>query len=704
MSKQDVNRASHTLIAVLVCSALAAGQSNSAAGNQKADAGVSFNFERVKAGKKLDGLLTVASETVSYSESGNSTTAPPLQCSEFLAGISLKQDNGEALLVLPTKWGSQAMRSDAGEGLSTEAILRRLKAECANPGTAHEMAYSEGISYPVAWLDHGRGRSRMKRSVGAVSVRRFSVTYSDTKYTSRNASYSCSDPHLATPRDAASCKDCLAVAGQEYAFKSADATVRSTAIFQGVKNACAAQEAGHRTELEAEARREALRQEEEARRRAAETARHVAEFRGAVRSAVRSAEEIEPFSSIRSGFDPNGPGGGYWQPTLKLPGADKCALLNSPASQNANVAAWTFACRFTSGWPSSSDFGEEVMAKSVEAALGLPYSAGEGIARMKTLFFSNPVKPTWRLYVARIDGDTVGLSIVAAQVGTAQPISATADWNVLAPMMLLAEPRCQEYKQREDERSRRQNEIKALVSEVNDLQRRSQEAMAEATAADQRAISNCSGGTGFLGGLKAVACFADRNTSQQKQGEAQQLALTLNQKQFQMNSAQLSLATLASSQLPLGCRTDGTAIVAVPGFSSKGVALPIAPISHVAAPSELGSALSVEPTVHDVMERIRLGDHGPMPVAQRSGSRGAGLPGQTTMTITNSTAYELSVFFDGPVSTKATLAPGASHDLELKPGAFRVAGRVAAADVLPFYGEETYDSSTRYSVTFYIAQ
>jgi hypothetical protein len=301
---------------------------------------------------------------------------------------------------------------------------------------------------------------------------------------------------------------------------------------------------------------------------------------------------------------------------------------------------------------------------------------------MKTLFFSNPVKPTWRLYVARIDGDTVGLSIVAAQVGTAQPISATADWNVLAPMMLLAEPRCQEYKQREDERSRRQNEIKALVSEVNDLQRRSQEAMAEATAADQRAISNCSGGTGFLGGLKAVACFADRNTSQQKQGEAQQLALTLNQKQFQMNSAQLSLATLASSQLPLGCRTDGTAIVAVPGFSSKGVALPIAPISHVAAPSELGSALSVEPTVHDVMERIRLGDHGPMPVAQRSGSRGAGLPGQTTMTITNSTAYELSVFFDGPVSTKATLAPGASHDLELKPGAFRVAGRVAAADVL----------------------
>src|ERR1035438_8707655 len=103
--------------------------------------------------------------------------------------------------------------------------------------------------------------------------------------------------------------------------------------------------------------------------------------------------------------------------------------------------------------------------------------------------------------------------------------------------MLLAEPRCQEYKQRENERSRRQDEIKALVSDVNDLQKRSQEAMAEATAADQRAISNCSRRTGFLGGLKAVACFADRTTSQQKQGEVQQLALTFNQKQFQMNSA-----------------------------------------------------------------------------------------------------------------------------------------------------------------------
>jgi hypothetical protein len=72
------------------------------------------------------------------------------------------------------------------------------------------------------------------------------------------------------------------------------------------------------------------------------------------------------------------------------------------------------------------------------------------------------------------------------------------------------------------------------------------------------------------------------------------------------------------------------------------------------------------------------------------------------MTVENSTAYELSVFYDGPVSKKLTLAPGASQTIDLAPGAFHVAGRVSASDVLPFYGEETYAGSASYSETFYI--
>jgi hypothetical protein len=112
---------------------------------------------------------------------------------------------------------------------------------------------------------------------------------------------------------------------------------------------------------------------------------------------------------------------------------------------------------------------------------------------------------------------------------------------------------------------------------------------------------------------------------------------------------------------------------------------------------------STEPTVRDEVEKIRSGRYAPMPTAQRATVSAPAFSGRTTMTVKNSTAYELSVFFDGPVSQKLTLAPGSSQDLDLAPGTFHVAGRVAASNVLPFYGEETYSGSARYSVEFYIA-
>jgi hypothetical protein len=42
--------------------------------------------------------------------------------------------------------------------------------------------------------------------------------------------------------------------------------------------------------------------------------------------------------------------------------------------------------------------------------------------------------------------------------------------------------------------------------------------------------------------------------------------------------------------------------------------------------------------------------------------------------------------------------------VDLASGTFEVGGRVAAANVLPFYGEETYAGSASYSVKFYIGQ
>ena len=110
-----------------------------------------------------------------------------------------------------------------------------------------------------------------------------------------------------------------------------------------------------------------------------------------------------------------------------------------------------------------------------------------------------------------------------------------------------------------------------------------------------------------------------------------------------------------------------------------------------------------ELTIHDEVEDIRRLDPVPGPHAELDTAGAPAVSGRTTMNVKNSTAYELSVFFDGSVSKKLILAPGSSQDLDLDPGAFHVAGRVAAAHVRPFYGEETYAGSARYSMEFYIA-
>jgi peptidylprolyl isomerase len=126
-------------------------------------------------------------------------------------------------------------------------------------------------------------------------------------------------------------------------------------------------------------------------------------------------------------------------------------------------------------------------------------------------------------------------------------------------------------------------------------------------------------------------------------------------------------------------------------------------VSQTDSKPSLTPTAAAEPTVHDETEKIRIGPHAQMPPAQRSATSGT-VWGTTTMTVQNSTPYELTVFYDGPVSKKLILAPGASQVENLAPGAFHVAGRVSAPDVLPFYGEESYDGSANYSETFYIRQ
>jgi hypothetical protein len=312
-------------------------------------------------------------------------------------------------------------------------------------------------------------------------------------------------------------------------------------------------------EREEVARREQLEREEAVRGAQLwkeELARLAAVAESTISDALRAAGEPDPFASIRGEFDLSGSDSHQWKTNFLLPNADKCGLIKTPSTGN-DVSAWTLACTFTyfrdfhgdrADFVPASGEGYERMVKYLQRVLKLQYQPDERATNVNQVFFADPARPKWRLYVTKISESSVGVAIVAMQ--------ATAG---ASPAFPTANP-----------------------------------------------------------------------------------------------------------------------------FSAAPTAPP------------------AEPTVRDEVEKIRLEKHGAVPPAQRAATGAPAAAGRTTMTVKNSTAYELAVFFDGPVSTKLTIVPGASQDVDLAAGAFHVAGRVAA-NVLPFYGEESYAGSARYSMTFYIA-
>jgi hypothetical protein len=494
----------------------------------------------------------------------------------------------------------------------------------------------------------------------------------------------------------------LAQVGKERA--EVKAPLREPALFRGPDRTAANDRwvtflrPGEEMARRAEAEARVHRAEEE--RAAAE--QREGEFRNRILAAVQAAELPDPFSSIRGEFDLSASSSRHWKTLFQLSDAAQCNLIRTPPATPTSVSAWTLGCLFR-----VSGDGYEHMVNSAKTALNLPYQPDDRETRINRVFFANPSAPGWRLFVAKLNEEVVGVSLVAVRVAGEPPAVSNVELFPIVSTMLPIETTgsdevggvragqmgqstvsaadCEAYPKGVRERASLQEEVRRLGTELSRLQMSSQDAMQQALESEQRAISNCSGGTGFLGGLKAVACAADRTTAQQKRAEAQSLQLQINQKQSQMSSSQTSLFASAPPVLPPGCRPDGTVIAAAPGSLST------------------GSAASPEPSVHDVVEKIRAADHAAMPPAQRVTVNALVAPGRTMMTVKNSTAYELSVFFDGPISTKLTIMPGASQDVDLAPGTFRVAGRVTAVDVLPFYGEETYSNSARYSVTFYVA-
>jgi peptidyl-prolyl cis-trans isomerase A (cyclophilin A) len=113
-------------------------------------------------------------------------------------------------------------------------------------------------------------------------------------------------------------------------------------------------------------------------------------------------------------------------------------------------------------------------------------------------------------------------------------------------------------------------------------------------------------------------------------------------------------------------------------------------------------AEGTETSIRREVARIERGQHSDLPPPVASSARAGDSSGAVRRTVANGTSYTLTVMFDGPVARRITLAPGATQQLQLPPGTYKVAARVPAPNVLPFFGEQSYSEGQGYTSHFYI--
>jgi len=113
-------------------------------------------------------------------------------------------------------------------------------------------------------------------------------------------------------------------------------------------------------------------------RQQAAAVKHAANFRDGILAALHAAEENDPFASIRGGFDLSASDSRQWKTSLKLPDADRCVLLKTPAQAPSVNSAWTFACIFTVHLPGPTLFPAQTLAaptRNYESMSPMPISA-----------------------------------------------------------------------------------------------------------------------------------------------------------------------------------------------------------------------------------------------------------------------------------------------------------------------------------------
>lgn len=79
------------------------------------------------------------------------------------------------------------------------------------------------------------------------------------------------------------------------------------------------------------------------------------------------------------------------------------------------------------------------------------------------------------------------------------------------------------------------------------------------------------------------------------------------------------------------------------------------------------------------------------------------LEGKAEYTITNDTPYTLTVLLSGPTTRSIIISTHATEIITLEPGTYKIAAKVDASSVTPYYGEDALVGDTQYEVSFYIS-
>jgi hypothetical protein len=96
--------------------------------------------------------------------------------------------------------------------------------------------------------------------------------------------------------------------------------------------------------------------------------------------------------------------------------------------------------------------------------------------------------------------------------------------------------------------------------------------------------------------------------------------------------------------------------------------------------------------------RIRGQNHQALPAAQAYSSIGGG---PSKITVQNPTAFALTVYLVGPVTSSFSIPQFASRTVDFPPGSYELAAETSKPAVLPLYGQLTSSAGKQYTETFF---